>query len=123
MTAMVSGDRAKAAGLTGIAGSLILAGAVVMMAVAAPATPHQQQASTKSTTSTTSTKSITSTISTATDSCYQLTSRSTSASGRACLAGPSAVSAWADAYTPSMISESWSASRSARPPLVIAAVS
>ena len=36
MTAMVSGDRAKAAGLTGIAGSLILAGAVVMMAVAAP---------------------------------------------------------------------------------------
>jgi hypothetical protein len=105
MTAMVSGDRARAAGLTGIAGSLILAGAVVMMAVAAPATPHQQHVSTKSTTST------------ATDSCHQLTSRSASASGRACLAGPSAVSAWADAYTPSMISESWSASRSARPPL------
>jgi hypothetical protein len=58
-----------------------------MMAVAAPATPHQQHASTKSTTSTTS---ITST---ATDSCHQLTSRSASASGRACLAGPSAVSA------------------------------
>jgi hypothetical protein len=108
MTAMVSGDRARAAGLTGIAGSLILAGAVVMMAVAAPATPHQQHVSTKSAKSTTST---------ATDSCHQLTSRSASASGRACLAGPSAVSAWADAYTPSMISESWSASRSARPPL------
>jgi hypothetical protein len=116
MTAMVSGDRAKAAGLTGIAGSLILAGAVVMMAVAAPATPHPQ-ATPKSTTSSTST------ISTATDSCYQLTTRSASASGRACLAGPSAVSAWADAYTPSMISESWSASRSARPPLASAAVS
>jgi hypothetical protein len=84
MTAMVSGDRAKAAGLTGIAGSLILAGAVVMMAVAAPATPHQQHASTKSTMSTASTTS------TATDS---------------------------------MISESWSASRSARPPLASAAVS
>jgi uncharacterized low-complexity protein len=104
MTAMVSGDRAKAAGLTGIAGSLILAGAVVMMAVAAPATPHQQHASTAST---------------ATGSCHQLTSRSASASGRACLAGPSAVSARADAYT----SESWSASRSARPPLARAAVS
>ena len=111
MTAMVSGDRAKAAGLTGIAGSLILVGAVVMMAVAAPATPHQQPARTNSTTST------------ATDSCHQFTSRSASASGRACLAGPSAVSAWADAYTPSMISESWSASRSARPLLASAAVS
>jgi hypothetical protein len=83
MTAMVSGDRAKAAGLTGIAGSLILAGAVVMMAVAAPATPHQQHASTKSTTSTAST----------------------------------------DSYTAAMISESWTASRSARPPLASAAVS
>jgi hypothetical protein len=72
MTAMVSGDRAKAAGLTGIAGSLILAGAVVMMAAAAPATPHQQHASTKSTMSTASTAS-----------CHQLTSRSASASGRA----------------------------------------
>jgi hypothetical protein len=80
MTAMVSGDRAKAAGLTGIAGSLLLAGAVVMMAVAAPAAPHQQHAS------------ATSTTSTATDSCHQLTSRSASASGRACPAGPAAVS-------------------------------
>ena len=106
MTAMVSGDRAKAACLTGIAGSLILAGAVVMMAVAAPATPHA---------SVSSTTSATSTATTNTDSCHQFTSSSASASGRACLAGPSAVSAWADAYTPSMISESWSASRSARP--------
>jgi hypothetical protein len=109
MTAMVSGDRAKAAGLTGIAGSLILAGAVVMMAVAAPATPHANANSATSATST--------------DSCHQFTSRSASANGLACLAGPSAVSAWADAYTPSMISESWSASRSARPLLASAAVS
>jgi hypothetical protein len=118
VTAMVSGDRAKAAGLTGIAGSLILAGAVVMMAVAAPSTPQPQHAATKSTTSTTSAATLA-----VSDPCHQLTSRSASASGRACLAGPSAVSAWADAYTPSMISESWSASRSARPPLASAAVS
>jgi hypothetical protein len=37
-------------------------------------------------------------------------SRSDSATVRACLAGPSAESAWADAYVSSMISESWSAS-------------
>ena len=45
---------------------------------------------------------------------------------RACRAGPSADSAWADAYVPSMTSESWSASnsgRAARPPLASAAVS
>jgi hypothetical protein len=78
MTAMVSGDRAKAAGLTGIAGSLILAGAVVMMALAAPAAPHASTTSTKSTISATRTYS-----------CHQFTSRSASASGRACLAGPS----------------------------------
>ena len=107
MTAVVSGDRAKAAGLTGAAGSLILAGAVVMMAVAAPSTPYPQHASTRATTQV-ATLAVT-------DPCHQLTSSSASASGRACLAGPSAVSAWADAYTPSMISESWSASRSGRP--------
>jgi len=115
MTAVVSGDRAKAAGLTGVAGSLILAGAVVMMAVAAPSAPHSQHASTKATTAVA--------MLAVTDPCHQLTSRSASASGRACLAGPSAVSAWAEAYTPSMISESWSASSSARPPLASAAVS
>jgi hypothetical protein len=109
MTAVVSGDRAKAAGLTGVAGSLILTGAVVMMAAAAPSTPHPQHAITKATTQVAALA--------VTDPCHQLMSSSASASGRACLAGPSAVSAWAEAYTPSMISESWSASRSARPPL------
>jgi hypothetical protein len=40
MTAVVSRERAKAAWLTGTAGSLILGGAVVMMAVAAPSQAH-----------------------------------------------------------------------------------
>jgi hypothetical protein len=126
MTAVVSGDRAKAAGLTGVAGSLILAGAVLMMAVAAPSTPQPQHASTQNAgTQNAGTQNVGMKVATpaVTDPCHQLTSSSASASGRACLAGPSAVSAWADAYTPSMISESWSASRSARPPLTSAAVS
>jgi len=36
----------------------------------------------------------------ATDVCHQPTSRSDSATARACRAGPRAVSAWADAYVP-----------------------
>jgi hypothetical protein len=47
--------------------------------------------------------------------CHRLTSRSDSATVRACLAGPSAVSAWTEAYVPSITSESWSASSPARP--------
>ena len=61
-----------------------------------------------------------------TDVCHRLTSRSSSATVRACLAGPSAASAWADAYVPSMTSESWSAGssgRTARPPSASVAVS
>jgi len=61
-----------------------------------------------------------------TDVCHRLTSRSSSATVRACLAGPSAASAWADAYVPSMTSESWSASspgRAARPSPASVAVS
>jgi hypothetical protein len=42
MTAVVSGERAKATWLTGSAGLLILGGAVVMMGVAAPSQAQAQ---------------------------------------------------------------------------------
>ena len=113
---MVSRERARTTYLTGAAGMLMLAVAVVMMVLAAPTygtarahDPAQPSA-----------------VRLTTDVCHQLTSRSDSAAVRACRAGPSAESAWADAYVPSMISESWSGSRSARgvgPPLARSAVS
>jgi hypothetical protein len=95
MTAVVSREHARGAYLTGAAGVLMIAIACVMMVVAAPG-----HASAHATT---------------TDLCHRLTSRSTSATVRACLAGPSAVSAWTDAYVPSITSESWSASSPGRP--------
>jgi len=116
MTAVVSRERAKSTGLTAAAGVLMLAVAVMMMIVAAPvhgharahglAKPHVAQLTT--------------------DLCHQLTSRSDSATVRACRAGPAADSAWAEAYVPSMTSDSWSASssgRAVRPSLASAAVS
>ena len=116
MTAVVSRERARTTGLTAAAGVLMLAVAFVMMIVAAPA--HGQirvhGPAKRSTTRLT------------TDVCHQLTSRSNSATVRACRAGPSAESAWADAYVPSMTSASWSASspgRAVRPSRASAAVS
>jgi hypothetical protein len=116
MTAVVSRERARTTFLTGAAGVLMLAIAVVMMVLAAPvhgqARAHGPAAP--------------SVVRLTTDVCHQLTSRSDSATVRACRAGPPAESAWADAYVPSMISESWSASSSGRvvrPPLARAAVS
>ena len=80
MTAVVSRERAKATCLTGAAGVLMLAIAFVMMVVAAPGhlqvRPHGAAKS--------STAQLT------TDVCHQLTSRSDSATVRACRAGPSA---------------------------------
>jgi hypothetical protein len=116
MTAVVSRERATTTGLTAAAGVLMLAIASVMMIVAAPAhgTAWVHGPAKRVTTQLT------------TDVCHQLTSRSDSATVRACRAGPSAESAWADAYVPSMTSESWSASnsgRAVRPPLASAAVS
>jgi len=84
MTPVVSGERATATWLTGLTGLLVLAAAVVMMVVAAPARSGPPRTADK------------------------------------------AVSAWAEAYTPSMITESWSAmssERSVRPPLARSAVS
>jgi hypothetical protein len=116
MTAVVSGERAKATWLTGVAGLLILGAAVVMMVVAAPSPGHPRPHP--------------ATVLTASpapaDLGRQLTLSSDSTMVRACRAGPRAVSAWAEAYTPSMISESWSASsseRAARPPSAKPAVS
>ena len=100
MTAVVSRERAKATGLIGAAGVLILAIACVMMVVAAPGRPHGLGKP--------------STVQLTTDVCHQLTSRSDSATVRACRAGPATDSAWTEAYVPSMIGGSWSASSSGR---------
>ena len=115
MTAVVSRERAARTGVTAAAGALMLAVAFVMMVVAAPGHGHVRVQQAKP-----------SAAQLATDVCHQLTSRSDSATARACRAGPSAESAWADAYVPSMTSESWSASspgRAARPSPASVAVS
>jgi len=115
MSAVVSRERARTTGLTAAAGVLMLAVASVMMVVAAPGHgPVRAQPANPAA------------VRLATDVCHQLTPRSNSATVRACRAGPSADSAWADAYVPSMTKDSWSASSSGRvvrPPLARAAVS
>jgi hypothetical protein len=116
MTAVISRERAKATCLTGAAGMLMLAVAFVMMVVAAPAHVHGRPHTAVQPPS----------LQLTTDIGRQLTSRTDSASSRAHRAGPAADSAWADAYVPSMISDSWSASTSgqaARPPLAKSALS
>jgi hypothetical protein len=115
MSAVVSRERARATGLTAAAGVLMLAVAFVMMMVAAPGHGHVRAHLAKP-----------SAVQLTTDVCHQLTSRSSSATVRACRAGPSAVSAWTDAYVPSMTSASWSASNpglAVRPSRASAAVS
>src|SRR5919108_3497789 len=121
MTAVVSREQARTTCLTAAAGVLMLAVAFVMMMAAAPA--HGGARAHGAGAHGTARPSA---VRLATDVCHQAKSRSDSATARACRAGPSAVSAWADAYVPSMTSESWSASRSGRvvrPPLARAAVS
>jgi len=116
MTAVVSRERAKSTGLTAAAGVLMLAVAVVMMVVAAPVHGHARAHG----------PARAHAAQLTTDLCHQLTSRSDSAAARACLARPSADSAWAEAYVPSMTSDSWSVTssgRAARPLLASAAVS
>lgn len=90
MAAIVGRERARTTALTGATGLLLIMAAVVMMVMAAPARAHHRPQGPVLTT----------------DFCHQLTSRSDSTTVRACLAGPSAPSAWAEAYTPSMSSES-----------------
>jgi hypothetical protein len=116
MTAVVSRERARTTGLTAAAGVLMLAVAFVMMVVAAPGHRTAQGHGPARI----GTGQLTAAV------CDQLAPRSDSAMARACLAGPSADRAWADAYVPSMTSESWSASSSGRavqPPLASASVS
>jgi hypothetical protein len=87
MTGVVSRERARATCLTGAAGVLMIAIAFVMMIAAAPgpgARPARGLAQPAA-------------AQVAMDVCHRFTSRSDSATVRACLAGPSAASAWADA--------------------------
>jgi len=88
MTAVVSRERVKATCLTGAAGVLMLAIAIVMMVVAAPAHASGRVPG----------PAKPSAAQLETNVCHQLTSRSDSATVRACLAGPAADSAPAGAY-------------------------
>ena len=121
MTAVISREQTRRTCLTAAAGALMLAVAFVMMVAAAPAhggaRAHAAGAHAAG---------AHSAVRLATDACHQVTPRSDPATARACLAGSSAVSAWADAHVPSMTSDSWPASSSARmagPPLPRAAAS
>jgi hypothetical protein len=73
MTAVVSGERAKAAGLTGAAGIALLVAAIVMMIVAAPGRPAARPAAARP-----------AVVQLTTDVCHQLTSSRDSAAVRAC---------------------------------------
>jgi hypothetical protein len=84
MTAVISREQAARTGLTAAAGVLMLAVAFVMMVLAAPGHGHVRVHPAQP-----------SVVRLTTDACHQLTSRSDSATVRACLAGPSAESAWA----------------------------
>ena len=75
MTAVVSRERAARTGLTAAAGMLMIAVAFVMMVVAAPGHGHLRAHQAKP-----------STVRLETDVCHQLTSRSDSATARACRA-------------------------------------
>ena len=88
MMAVVSRERAKATCLTGAAGVLLLAAAIVMMVMAAPG---QAQDPVKPFV-----------VQLTTDVGHQLAPRSDSARVRACRAGSAADSAWAEAYVPSI---------------------
>ena len=80
MTAVVSREQVRATCLAGAAGVLMLAVAVVMMVVAAPVHGYARAHG----------PAQPSAVWLTTDVCHQLTSRSDSATVRACRAGPSA---------------------------------
>jgi hypothetical protein len=80
MTAFVSPERARTASLTGVVGLLILAIAVVMMVIAAPAQVQVHYGAHNS--------AKPSAVQLTTDPCHQLTSRSDSTTVYACLVGP-----------------------------------
>ena len=80
MTAFVSPERARTASLTGVVGLLILAIAVVMMVIAAPAQVQARYGAHDS--------AKPSAVQLTTDPCHQLTSRSDSTTVYACLVGP-----------------------------------
>jgi hypothetical protein len=94
MTAVVSREQARRTCLTAAAGVLMLAVAFVMMVAAAPAPAHGGARAHGAGADGAGRPSV---VRLATDVCHQLTSRSDSATARACRAGPWAVSAWADA--------------------------
>jgi len=136
MTAVISREQTRRTCLTAAAGALMLAVAFVMMVAAAPAhggaRAHAAGAHAAGAHAAGAhaagahAAGAHSAVRLATDACHQVTPRSDPATARACLAGPSAVSAWADARVPSMTSDSWPASSSARtagPPLPRAAAS
>ena len=85
MTAVVSRERARTTCLTGAAGVLMIAIAIVMMVVASPG-PGRRPAAWGSR------RRI------VTDVCHRFTARSDSATVRACLAGPSAAGARGDPF-------------------------
>lgn len=89
MTAVVSREQARTTCLTAAAGVLMLAVAFVMMVAAAPA--HGGARAHGAGATGTGQPSV---VRLATDACHQLTSRSDSATARACRAGPLAVSAF-----------------------------
>ncbi|HEY7812782.1 MAG TPA: hypothetical protein VIC62_06055 [Nakamurella sp.] len=91
MTAVISREQAARTGLTAAAGMLMLAVAFVMMVVAAPGHGHVRVHPAQP-----------SVVQLTTDVCHQLTSRSDSATVRACLAGPSAESTRAPLASPAM---------------------
>lgn len=80
MTAVVSREHARVTCLTGAAGMLMIAAAVVMMIAAAPGRGHAQAA--------VAVKPAVAQA--ASDVCHRLTSRSDSATVRACPPGPPA---------------------------------
>jgi hypothetical protein len=88
MTAVVSRERARATCLTGAAGALLLAVAFVMMIVAAPAHAGGRLHG----------FARPSSVRVTSDVCHQLTSRSDSATVRACRTGPASASTRAGAF-------------------------
>jgi hypothetical protein len=93
MTAIVSRERARGTYLTAAGGLLMLMVAVVMMFAAAPRVDHHLATGHAA-------ALLTAHLS------HQVAFSSDSASTRACLAGPRALRACAEAYTPSMTSDS-----------------
>jgi hypothetical protein len=109
MSAIVSQERAKSAWLTGTTGLALLLAAFLMMLVGAPA--HAEHGPAKPSAVPVP---VPVSVRLTADPCHRLTSKSDSTTLRACLIGPVAPGARAQAYTPSMTSDSWSASSPSR---------